>query len=403
MQELIQKCSSNELPMIWLRPRPYDEVSILSDDFDFLVSRLEIKSILNFMFQVCSEKNVSFAVDNNYKAKITLSIFNNDYNDCVTLDLWYFSEFRTSYEYSHFNRAAISYTEVALLPKDQRATLIAALYLLHLHHKQKYIVGDTVFYRIDLFSNIACLPNSLKMSFINLKNNKTYTLEIYNAAINYIYKKKIKLISPMRLKLIYMRNRVRNSLYWRIPGVIPFIGPDGSGKSTIIEGIKNSRFKKSYSYKAFKRIFRKPLFHLFTSEPRNVRDEKMLWLILPVAWLYLSVCRWLFGWIKPMIIDRYFYDYYIYNVRGNDKPLCRIRAYKLCSYLTPMPYKLVVCMCRADIVITRKNEMTIKSINSLYSVYIDQIVISMPKKVFFCNTNQDVDITIKQTLSFLKA
>src|SRR3546814_18041844 len=98
----------------------------------------------------------------------------------------------------------------------------------------------------------------------------------------------------------------------------------------------------------------------------------MLWLILPVAWLYFSLSRWLTGWTKPVLLDRYFYDYFIRNVRSDTMPIQRIGAYGLCTALAPRPNRLIIASCPDDIITNRNTELPEGSIGLPHHIYLDQ-------------------------------
>lgn len=185
-----------------------------------------------------------------------------------------------------------------------------------------------------------------------------------------------------------------------VPGTAAVVGPDGSGKTALIDACM-ARGGSNLQAKNFKRYFRRPLPYLLRHESRNDRDENSLWLILPVAWVYFLVSRWCTGWWYPLVLDRYFYDYFVRDVRRHDRPMRRIRAYGLCSLLVPCPQKLLVAMCQNTNIHARKTEMTSGAIDSLYEVYLDQVVRSQIPASLFCHTALDISVSSRQAADFL--
>jgi hypothetical protein len=154
-------------------------------------------------------------------------------------------------------------------------------------------------------------------------------------------------------------------------------------------------------FQRFKRFFRRPLFYWAQHEPRNVRDEKLLWLILPVAWTYFSLSRLFTGWRQPLVLDRYFYDYFVRNVRSETEPFCRTAAYGLCSALAPRPQRLIVASCPAAVIHGRKQEMTQSSIEAMYDMYLDQVKRGWLPLTLFCYTGASPEVSALHVNVFL--
>lgn len=182
---------------------------------------------------------------------------------------------------------------------------------------------------------------------------------------------------------------------------VAVIGPDGSGKTTLIDAIRSSHVSKNFRFKRFKRYFRRVLPYIVRSQDRNDRDQKLLCLILPV-----SILTFTFGYLlsfrsKSTLLDRYFYDYLIKDVRETNRPLRKIALYKYLSKILPKPYKLVIAMCPAEVIVERKQEMSVKTINDLYDIYLEQVFYSGLDDVLFCNTNLNPEISCQQAVEFL--
>lgn len=182
---------------------------------------------------------------------------------------------------------------------------------------------------------------------------------------------------------------------------VAVVGPDGSGKTTLIDAIKADSISKGFRFKRFKRYFRRVLPYVFRSEDRNDRDQKLLWLILPVSMITFSIGYMLSRGSKQTLLDRYFYDYLIRDLRETDKSLSKVKNYNWWTRVLPRPAKLIVAICPPVEILKRKQEMSVAAINDLYDVYLDQIIEGRLPEVLFCNTSLDLEISCRQAIDFL--
>lgn len=182
---------------------------------------------------------------------------------------------------------------------------------------------------------------------------------------------------------------------------IAVIGPDGSGKTTLIDGIKASGIGGAFKFKRFKRYFRRVLFYMRRNTERNQLDQQLIWLILPLSWVTFVITNLLPGYSKPTLLDRYFYDYMVRNVRSKDHELSKVRFYDWWTRHIPRPKKLIVAYCQPEIIHQRKQEMTADAIYRLYQVYLDQIVNGQLDSVLFCHTGLEPQVSCQQAIDFL--
>lgn len=187
---------------------------------------------------------------------------------------------------------------------------------------------------------------------------------------------------------------------WTARATVAVVGPDGSGKTTLIDAAQASAIGRRYRFKRFKRYFRRLLFHVRRGTDRNDLEERLLWLILPLAWCTFTLSR-VWPGVRPMVLDRYFYDYFVRNVRDPQRPLQRIAAYRWCTALSPRPERLVVAACPGEIVHARKAEMLPGHVDALYRMYLDQIVQARVPRTLFCHTGLDPALSCRQMVDFL--
>lgn len=391
---------AGRIPCVMLRPRDTDGDGIFHGDFDFLIDDARFDEILRAMFSVCQAAGVSFVLRQSSPFKRQIELL-DDSGGRVTIELWPHAELRTRDDRGRLTRAGVAYAAYEQLDIPGREALLAALFLLHLHHKGKdlrvALVRDRLAYFADRMAGVPGLRdamNGLLAGTIGLDAAQ-------QAAMAFLRARAIPVISPVAIALKRLAWRTRRALHWPAGRTTAVVGPDGSGKTALIEDIKAGPQGKRFRFGRFKRLFRKPLFY-WGREPRNVREEKRLWLILPVAWIVFSLLQLCNGWRKPLILDRYFYDYFVRNVRlTSDRPFRRIATYGLCSALAPRPWRLIVASCPPAIIHQRKQEMSQDAIASLYDMYLDQVRRGRVPSTLFCYTGARPELSGRQVLRFL--
>lgn len=400
LETLMQAGDAGRMPWVLLRPRAFDDTTVFEGDFDFLADARRFEDILETVFRACQDAGISFIVRQRSAFKRQIELLDADARR-VTIELWPHAELRLRTGHGHLTRAALDYTAYEATPANERPSLLAALFILHLHHKQKNLHADLVRARLDHFLGQPRLAPALRDTLAALRDGATDLRPSHASALAYLRSRRIALKSPWQLVAARAGWALRNLLKWPAPRTTALVGPDGSGKTALMDAVRRSPAGKHLRYRKFKRVFRRPLFHLRQGEPRNVRDEKMLWLVLPVAWLCFSASRWLTGWARPVLYDRYFYDYFVRDVRDPGRPLRRIGAYDLCTALAPRPQRLIVASCPAEIIRRRKTEMTQASMEEIYKVYIDQVARTGIPETLFCHTGIALQTSGGQIAAFL--
>jgi hypothetical protein len=400
LEKLIELGETGRIPWVMLRPRAIDPRDAFDGDFDFMVDGRRFDEVLRIVFSVCQAAGVSFVLRQLSAFKRQIELL-DERARCVTIELWTHAEFRTRDRRGHLTRAAVGYEAYSRLGPEDRGALLAALFLLHLHHKDKDLDTPLVRERIRHFLRAAHGEPALCQALDGLQAGTRAPGQARQAALDFLRRRGIAIESPWGILLKRMGWAVAGAIHWPSWRTTAVVGPDGSGKSALIDDIKQGPLGKAFRFQRFKRFFRRPLFYLVQREPRNVRDEKMLWLILPTAWVYFSLSRLFTGWRRPLVLDRYFYDYFVRNVRSETLPFHRIAAYGLCSALTPRPERLIVASCPAEVIHHRKQEMTQPAILAMYDMYLDQVRRGRLPLTLFCYTGASPELSRRHVAAFL--
>jgi hypothetical protein len=402
LQALIELGKAGHIPWLMLRPRDINNEDAFQGDFDFLIDAARFDEILRVVFSVCRAAGVSFIVRQMSPFKRQIELL-DDQARRITLELWTQAELRTRGGHGHFSRAAVAYGAFENRDSQQRDGLLAALFLLHLHHKDKDVRVPLVRARLAYFADRTAVIPSLRGALDGLLAGNVSMEDARWAAYAFLREHDIAVVSPTTVALRRLAWHLGRMLHWPSWRTTAVVGPDGSGKGALIDGIKQGPLGRAFRFQRFKRFFRRPLFYWVHSEPRNVRDEKLLWLVLPTAWTYFSLSRLFTGWNKPLILDRYFYDYFVRNVRAVTMgPFRRIGAYALCSALAPRPQRLIVASCPTAVIRERKLEMTPAAIEAMYEVYLDQVTRGRLPLTLFCCTGTSLELARLHAHAFLE-
>lgn len=397
--EVLRLAQIGDLPMVWLRPRSLALETLCADDLDFLFDPGALPRVIMVLFDLCREHRLSARLTQSNGFKIRFDVLVEP-GQVLQFELWPHAEFRQSASHGMLTRSAVSYDAFHRLQAYQQPSALAAFFLLHLHHKDKEPRASSVQERLRHFADLPLVEESLRDSMLQIMAGQLSVQQGHVIAMTWLRASGVRLISPLSLQAQKLW-RVVTRL--RIPAIrtVAVVGPDGSGKTTLTDACKASLPSSQFKFVRFKRYFRRVLVHVFRSEPRNVRDEKMLWLIFPVAWLHFMLARSLTGWIKTAVMDRYFYDYLAKDVRSESSLFKRVRGYAFLSSLIPRPGSVVIASCATSVILSRKAEMQPPSIDALYALYIDQVCRSRIKHVLFCNTNQSIGQASAEMLVFV--
>jgi hypothetical protein len=400
LENLLELGRSGAIPWVLLRPREISAATMFQGDFDLLIDESRFDEILNTVFRVCQEQGVSFVLLQLSAFKRQIELIGGAGGN-VTLELWPHAEFRISEGRGHLTRAAIGYREIADAAPALRDSLLGAVFILHLHHKNKDLGLDLVRSRIGYFLGLAGMAPEVREALCGLENGHVGLAGAQARMLAFLQAHGIRFHAPRQILARRLLWNARGLFKWRAPRTTAVVGPDGSGKTALIEDIRKGPQGRLFRFQKFKRIFRRPLYHLIRKEPRNVRDEKMLWLVLPVAWLCFAVARLFTFWGKPLILDRYFYDYFVVNARSKTQPMRRVALYALCSAFAPRPSRLIIASCPVGVIHQRKQEMTEAAIGQIYGLYMDQAIRARVAQTLFCHTGGDIKTSQAQIAGFL--
>lgn len=239
--------------------------------------------------------------------------------------------------------------------------------------------------------------NSNKLIFYNYLNsesraNAKLSKKIKQLKFNLMYQFSSRIINPMGL-------------------TIAFISPDGGGKTTIIEAIKLTckgcfhgieniyfrprLFKNLGSYKPFN-----PQGEASSnSDPHSVKPNGVLKSFVRYFFYNLDFLLGYFFKIylykikrRLVIFDRYYYDYYV-DLKRYQLNLPKFFPHFF-SFIIPQPDLVFVLDAPADIIYSRKQELSITEIERQRSIF--KKTANQLKNAHLINTNQPIDEVINE-------
>ena len=328
-----------------------EDVFSLNNDIDLIVdcSKKELKEFISFF---CTENNgyfLSHTVDSG-TSRFNLIFLNENQSFKIELDI----------TFSNHNLLDVNVKK--LLKKKTKREVNGFLfskienndeieYYLDKKAFKKETIDDNFAYFKDLNSKIDF--NKLKIIF-DKKSSKFKTF-------SFGYRKKIQ-----KLYLFFIRMYEKPSL------TICFLGPDGSGKSTIIEELRNQNPFVNFHYFHLKPTVNKKSHaiinpHSNPSYPAFVSYLKLIYLIFQynVNWI-LNI--WTIKLTPTIIIfDRYFDDIIAdpkrYRYGGS------LKAIKIARMFIPKPAITFVLVAKSEIIYSRKKEVSKMELESQLERY----------------------------------
>jgi hypothetical protein len=411
-----------------LRPREISMRAAFDGDYDFLFDPDRLAEIIAAAVAQCRRFGVSVIIEQHAPYKRRICFICDDPERRIQIELWPHAELSLS-NGSMGALAAIPWKSARpfFVSSDRylalRPPVAAAIYLTHLHHKQKALSGPEVQRRLAYYED------ALSGSDAGSDEDLLGTIQALRAGTADLKSANMRACSallrmgvPVRiLRLAPRLQRARRRLARAVAGKddvaltpVPILGPDGSGKTALIGALADrGRFRAL----KFKNVFRTSLVYRGSlsvkarnaNAPRMARnriDENMAQAILTIAllrWWPLVIPRMVRRYFRngpATVVDRYFWDYLV-KVRGAGARPSPIAGHRLFSKLVPTPHEVVVLCCGLDTLYSRKQELSAAAIDCLYDLYCDQIARKRVKHVLMLSTDGSFDRSYGQLAWFL--
>ncbi len=403
VNKIFESARSSHIPFVFIRPKDIKEPDIYQGDFDLLVKPDALNSFLYAVHKCCSDSCINFRINRVKKEKTALILFSHNSKKTVEFDLWTELDIKDPYfpkstyiSWDNLEKTGNLYSvnnEFSL-----KHDFSALFYLSHLYSKNKNINNIEVRNRLDFYSNLENLSTSITNLLSEVSTDKM-------REANQRLKSKGLLSYSKMHRFIKIMYRVKNDTSKK-SGIIAVIGPDGVGKTTIInklEDIYNARyfrfkklFRKSFIYKILLMLTKRNLENKHNSSlEKNQFDDlqysKLFWISLLHGYILSVMTR--FG--KNRIFDRYYMDLLITGSRFSNQDL---KTHPNSHYLinvAPTPYCIIQLDAPSELILERKEELSFSAIDQFRTKYFELSLASKTPIIIYINTKNSINDTFE--------
>ncbi len=421
----LKRVQEVNLPLILLRPREISETISYTGDYDFFIPPEFNDSLLSVMFNISVATNSSFTITRTKHGKVDITLYSRSDNQSISLEIWNIlsvkDPFKKKLRYILPEKLTSHIIEKEAGAFSLSLDVEALFYLSHLYTGGKKLTTPLVCERIDYYANALKDANSeYSILFYDLQEKKTDIKTVAHRANMELVSKKIlplkndknEMFTEMKLKAASTWNRTKRKLLSRIR-LVPVMGPDGVGKTSLIEDTIKHSSKKIVFFR-FKKTFRtSPLYRLFFPILKNKLRKEMgikthikktevdyrygNFVIFNAFLFYpFRLIRNIFS-RQFVFVDRYFYEYLLKNIKiKSRKPTLR-SDWKFWLAFTSRAYMVIHLDAPTETILQRKAELDEESIEA-YREYLFKIYLKKPFMVYnYINT----DLPLEQCRNLL--
>lgn len=416
----LQRIREVELPLILLRPREISEDISYSGDYDFFIAPKHVNPLLQVMYQVAVETRSTFTVSRLQHGKIELSLYSRADNQYISLEIWNILSVKDPYKKTLRYIFPQNLENIFVKQSDNSFNLpleVESLYYLsHLYTGKKKLttplVEERILYYFQELKKVESKYFSLYQSLLDGSND---IKEVAHKANMELVARGLLGISD-NIKAYFLESLIKaSSTFNRVKRwiflcahMIPVIGPDGVGKTSLIERTRQ-KSEPQIDFFRFKKTFRiSPIYKLFfpilgkivqieahqKEKPSKTQvDDRFGNFVIFNAFLLfpLRLIKYVFS-KKMVFIDRYFHEYLLINARWESEKV-RLRSdWKFLLKFIPRTFSIIHLDAPTEVILLRKNELTENGIEayrqSLYQVFLE--------KPFLVYTYINTDMPLEQ-------
>lgn len=406
-EEIIEKLET-EIEILSLRPKLIKtNDDYFKGDFDFIINKKEYPKVLRIIYCKAKESGINFELKQRFKNKNLFIFFITNKNKLsLKIEFWTAIEFtHKGIKKNYSNEKVFKSISSGIVDKTD---LLIFLYITHLYHKKKDINSLENRYRFEIFfrnsNNVTDATRLLKKIKVGPKSIE----EVNKSAIDILKSYGITPTPTIQLKFKSLIHKVKFKCLY-IKKIIPIVGPDGVGKGVVTnESLKSLRNVSSYRFKKLYRLnkiysLRLKLLFNNTREPKNILDERILYYIFFTSLISFQNLKFSLK-NNSILLDRYFPDYFASPIRHLNKGKVPKKAafYKTILFLTPVPHKMIFMGCQNSSLIERKNELPLRSVKFMETIYIEFIEKKRLPEVLFISTENEITVSSNSMVNFIQ-
>ena len=408
------------LPLVLLRPREISEATSYTGDYDFFIPQKSTDTLLTIMHKVAIETCSSFSVSRRQYGKIDITLYSRLDNQSIALEIW---NLLTVKDPLHKTVRYISSDVLEpLLIRNETSVFsfpidIEALYYLsHLYSVKKKLSTPLVEERLQYYLSELQASGSIYFDIVEALVNGEIDIKTaaHKANMELVEKKVLQSksdfkarVSDTLLKFASTRNRIKRKLF-SYNHLIPIIGPDGVGKTSLIKSIQEKSDVKVSFFK-FKKTFRvSPLYKLTfmllskvlqkevgsTQKPGKTQVDDRFGNNVILNAILLFPLRWIrYIYSKRIVfVDRYFNEYLLINSRWQTEKMGLRRDWKLLLKFIPRTYSIIHLDAPTEVILSRKAELNERGVEA----YRELLFKTFLEKPFIVYSYINTDLPLEQ-------
>jgi thymidylate kinase len=421
---LVEESRQADIPLVQLRYRPLSAEYAFHGDYDFIMPQESRKAFLTLLFDLASRNGIAFGIDQTKSGKLKVLLHDTDSDGYITLEIWNHLQVHDP-ENASLRRIFWEDLAPELEPSGTgRWTLpfdVEALYYLsHLHTKTKRLEAEEVGRRVAYYLHEAKARNEVRIAEL-FRGLEARGIRAVAHEANLALIEKGLLRRSDDKQRFWQEKRDRICEQWHRVGMkqfankrlVPFIGPDGVGKTTLIKSACADAEKASY-YR-FKKMFRKsllykslfPLMRSMTKKGMGVKpaknqvDDYCGGMVLGIA-LSRYPLLWLQTKLKGhLLADRYYFDFLLKNSRFEGHGSELREGWRRWLRLLPTPGLLVQLDAPSAVIHARKEELSAEDIDR-YRALMFRLYLEKPSaRYLYLNTSRPLEECTKTLMQAL--
>ncbi len=385
--QLLQRANDGNLLLVPIRHRAHDRQTALSGgDYDYLLPAQQFSAFLSLLFSVMSRAWVNFSIEQTKPEKLVIHLHEAAENANITLEIWSHLEVKdpASQGQIRFDELRPHLTQQPAGGYRLPLAIEGCYYLSHLATKRKSLSLPEVQRRLEHYRLAAEAQGEVQLLTLLTQLQQGGSLAEVARLANQrlqalgVLHPKSQGISGFRQRLtdVWHRLQRRHLKALSRRRIIAFVGPDGVGKSTLVEECRPLLPARA-SYFRFKKMFRGSLLYALLYRwrypalarqhggdlPKNEFDEIqaqplfwIAWLNFPLLWLRAR----LFGY---QLSDRYYSDLLFRHLRRAQEAASLCANWRTLARHIPKPAWQLQLDADTSVILARKQELPAAAID----------------------------------------
>lgn len=403
-QQLLERVRERQLPLISLRPKEISEAAAYEGDYDLFLPPQYMDELFRIVFDLAVEKHSSFTINRYKHGKAVIVLHNRADNRSIFLEIWNMLSVKEPHNQT-IRYIFPDQLESHILPTKSgefafSLEVEALYYLSHLFTGGKKLTTELVRYRVSYYQEVLRKEGSKYAQWYDdLAEGKSdiksaahlANMELVGMGILFSKKNIGAVMAELTTKIAASRSRFKRQ-WLRALKIIPVVGPDGVGKTSLIETLiqKSSvkagyfRFKKLFRSSPFYRLvfplFQRSLSNEFggkVSIGKSEVDDRYASVVFSNALMmypFRIISNFLSG--RLMFSDRYFHDYLLTNIRLRGAKAGLRTEWKKWLCRIPQQYWFIHLDASTEVILSRKTELNEEGVSSyrydIFTAYLEK-------------------------------